>query len=118
MSPEEVASHYREMIDEVGEMITLRRYYGTGDNRSWFDADVKARVTGYDPEALAGSMLQGDRRVVLMYEDVIAKQFPTPLSSGDWIIYDGRELAVVMPDGSTRRVQGVTIAYDLIARGA
>lgn len=119
MSPDEVEGHYREAIREAGdEKVTVRRRYGTGTSRPWFDAEVPAKVARYGPKDLAGAAQQGDANVILLRSDLEAKRYPLPPRNGDTIFVDGREMSIVAVDGATRRIAGVTIAYDITARGA
>lgn len=116
MSPEECRATYRQMIDEAGETVLVRRYTGTGQNRPYFEAAVKARVIGFKPQELIGGLRQGDQRLILLNEDLLNAQFPTPLLDTDKVVVNGREITIQAPDKSTRRVAGELIAYDLIAR--
>jgi hypothetical protein len=108
---------YRRMVDEYGELVTLRRYTGTGESRTKFDAEVRARVTDYTKDELVGSIQQGDRKVIVLAEDLITELFPLPLVASDKVVVRGRELAILAPDDSTRRIGTTLIAYELTARG-
>jgi hypothetical protein len=114
MTPEQVKETYRRMLNQT---ITVRRYTGTGTSRPKYEAEVLARVTGFEPHDLVGLALQGDRRVILLADDLAATQFPTPLLKGDKVVVRGRELNIEAPDDSTRRVGDVLIAYELRVRG-
>lgn len=107
------------MIEAHGETVLVRRYTPAtgGVGRPKFDAEVRARVTGYAPEELVGSIVQGDRKVILLVEDLIAKQFAMPVLASDKIVVRGKEFAIIAPDDSTRRIANVLIAYELTARG-
>lgn len=117
MSPDSVKATYRRMMNERGETVVHRRYTGTGPNRPKFDADVIAVVAGYDEKDFVGSIVQGDRKVILLAEDLIDAQVALPITSADRIVVRGKELSIVAPDDSTRRVKGVLIAYELQVRG-
>lgn len=101
----------------AGETIQIRRYTGTGTNRPHFDVDVIARVIGYAEKDLVGSIQQGDRKVIALAEDLLEAGISLPITSGDKVVVRGRELAIIAPDESTRRVAGVLIAYELQCRG-
>lgn len=105
------------MIAAVGEDVRLRRYSGTGGSRSPTDFTVKARVTSYQAHDLVGSLQEGDRKLIMLAEDVEESGFETPILSSDKVVVRGRELQVIAPDDSTRRVGGVLIAYELTVRG-
>jgi hypothetical protein len=118
MTPEHVKETYRRMIDEIGEPIVIRRYTGAGVNRPHFDVEVRARVAGYQPEELVGGIVQGDRRIIVLVEDLIDAQFALPIVASDKVLVrGGPELAITKPDDSTRRIHGVLIAYELTAKG-
>lgn len=117
MTPESVKAAYRRKLDERGETVTIRRYTGAGTNRPRFDADAMAVVEGYAPDQIVGSLQQGDRKVILLAEDLIERQFALPILSTDKIVVRGKELAILAPDDSTRRVAGELVAYELAVRG-
>lgn len=106
MTPADAKAMYRRQIAAHGETITLRR---TGQS----DQSVRARVTGYEPEELVGGIQQGDRKVIVLAEDVTGF---TP-RKGDLVILRGAPLSIQAVDDSTRRVAGTLVAYELVARG-
>jgi hypothetical protein len=114
MNPETVRDSYRRAIDENGEIVTIRRY---GPNRQKFDVAVRARVVGFSPSELVGVVQQGDRRVVILAEDLINAQFAIPIKASDKCEVRGVECAIIAPDDSTRRLGTNLIAYDLVIRG-
>lgn len=116
MTPDGYKAMYRRRIG-VGEPILIRRYTGAGVNRPRFDAEVRARVVGYQAEELVGGIVQGDRKVIFLAEDLNAAQFAGPITTNDKAVVRGKELAIIAPDDSTRRCQGVLIAYELTVRG-
>lgn len=117
MTPAEVTDAYRRALAVAGEVVTVRRYVGTGASRPIVEAEVAARVTGYGASELAGNIQQGDRKVLVLADDLVRRQFPGPLKAGDKVVVGGRELTIVFPDDQTRRVAGVLVAYELQARG-
>jgi hypothetical protein len=117
MNPDTVKANYRRAMDMVGEMVTIRRYVGAGANRPWFDCDVRARVMDYKPNELVGSIVQGDRRLVILHEDLVTAQFALPLAKDMKARVRGKELNIEAVDDSTRRVGGQLIAYELQVRG-
>lgn len=117
MTPDEVKASYREAMDASCTVFAIRRYTGSGVNRPRFDVNVRGRITGYAPHELVGAVQQGDRKVIVLVEDLIAAQFPLPVTANDKLILLGKEIAIITVDGSTRSVQGVLIAYELQARG-
>lgn len=117
MTPEEVKEIYRRYMDEVGEEVIIRRYFGTGSNRNKFEVKVRARVVGFGPEELVGTIQQGDRKVIVLVEDLENFQFPLPLVKNDKCQVRGKELNIETPDENTRRIQGELVAYELQIRG-
>lgn len=118
MNPETVKETYRRMIDDVGEPIIIRRHTGAGIAHPHFDVTVRARVTGYEPNELVGGIIQGDRKIIVLAQDLIDAQLALPILSSDKaVVRGGPDLAIIKPDDSTRRVHGVLIAYELTARG-
>lgn len=121
MTPEAATAAYRRALnlDNLGEPVEVRRYTGTaGTNRPKFDATVMARVTDYQPSDLVGDIKQGDRQVILMFEDLIAAQFPMPVKKTDKIVVRNRECSIEMLDDNTRRIGTVLIAYEARVRGS
>jgi hypothetical protein len=117
MTPSQARDMYRRMIGEIGETITLRRNNASPAPPT--EAQVLARVTGYRPEELVNGINQGDRRLIVLAEDVEASGFPVPFKTGgaDKAIVRGKPLNISVVDDSTRRVAGVLIAYDITATG-
>lgn len=126
MTPAEAIESYRLNMAAVGEPITIRRYTSAGLNRTKLDLLVNARVIGYSPDELVGGIQQGDRRIICLAEDLAANvatldsppvSIVLPLTSADKVVVRGRELAIISFDDSTRRIQGVPIAFEIQARG-
>lgn len=117
MTPADLKTSYRAAIDAVGENIVIRRYTGAGQNRPRFDVAVRARVVDYEPNELVGGISQGDRKLIVLAEDMIAAQAPLDIKKGDKAVVRGKELNIEAADDNTRRVQGVLIAYELRVRG-
>jgi hypothetical protein len=117
MSPNEARAMYRRMISEIGETITLRR--NNPSPAAPTEVQVRARVTGYRPEELVNGINQGDRRLIVLAEDVEASGFPVPFKTGgsDKAIVRGASLNIGVVDDSTRRIGGVLVAYDITATG-
>ena len=115
MTPAEIKADYLATLDEVGEPIMIRRYTGVGPNRPRFDAEVRARVMAYEPHELVGNIVEGERKAIILAEDLIAAQITLPLVVGDNLkaVVRGREVAVKAVDDNTRRVAGVLVAVEL-----
>lgn len=117
MTPEETKDAYRRAMDVAGETILIRRYTGSGTSRPRFDAQVRARVMDFEPRELVGSIVQGDRKLIVLAEDLVTAQVPLDLRKGDKVVVRGKELNIEAADDNTRRVQGVLVAYELQVRG-
>lgn len=117
LTPSEIKADYREFMNERGETVTVRRYTGAGPNRPRFDAEVMAVVAGYDEKDFVGTIVQGDRKVILLAQDLIDAQVALPITTNDKLLVRGKELAIIAADDSTRRVSGVLIAFELQCRG-
>jgi hypothetical protein len=117
MTPAEVRNAYSINMDAVGETITLRRYTGTGVGRVAHDTNVRARVSGYAERELVGTIQQGDRKIIMLVQDLEDEGFALPVTPNDKIVLRGTMIAIVTVDDSTRRIQGELIAYEIQARG-
>lgn len=113
MTPEEVTADYRAALAEYGEIITIRRFTGTGPNRPKFEVDVRARVTGFAPNEMIAGIQQADRKAIVLHEDLVSAGLSLPITNSDFVWWQGRQYAIRVPDNATRRVSGVTIAYEL-----
>lgn len=116
MTPDEARDSYRRAMDVAGETILIRRYTGAGTNRPRFDATVRARVVDYVPHELIGTVVQGDRKLIVLVEDMVAAQIPLDLRAGDKVVVRGKELNIQAADDNTRRIAGELIAYELQVR--
>jgi hypothetical protein len=117
MTPNECRESYRENMDAVGETIVLRRYTGTGVGRVPHDTNVRARVAGYSELELVGGIQQGDRRLIVLVEDLENAGFAMPVTPNDKIVLRGTMISILSIDDSTRRIQGELIALEIQARG-
>lgn len=117
MTPDETRQSYQEAMDAAGETVSVRRYTGTGVGRTHVDTDVRARVTGFQERELVGTIQQGDRKVIMLVDDLAAGGFALPVTANDKLILRGTMISIVSVDDSTRRLQGELIAYEIQARG-
>lgn len=117
MSPDQVKASYRRALGQF-ETIQLRRYAGTGEARVATDYDVLARVMEFQPHELVGGIVQGDRSLIVLAEDVADSGIALPLvATADKVVVRGKELAIKAIDDSTRRIAGELIAYEIRAGG-
>ncbi|MBX3536440.1 MAG: hypothetical protein KF735_02280 [Chelatococcus sp.] len=104
----EFIADLREQIDDVGESVTL--------TRGAQSTTVKAWVVGFEPRELVGDIRQGDRKVIMPAEPFAKGAVPAP--AGDaLLIVGGKPMKIIAVNDSTRRIGGVLIAYEIVARG-
>ena len=117
MTPTQGRAMYRRRMDKDGETVTLRRVNASPTPPT--DVSVPARVMGYQPEELVGGINQGQRKVIILAEDVASSGFPAPIRQGgtDKIIVRGRTLNIQFVDDSTRRIGDTLLAYELTTSG-
>ena len=116
MTPDQCRSAYRRALGQF-EQVVIRRYTGSGANRPKFETTVLARVLDYVPSELIGTIQQGDKRLIILADDLIDAQFELPLRRGDKAVIRGKEHNIEAPDDSSRRLGGTLIAYELQVRG-
>lgn len=96
----------RAEIAEIGEDVLIRR---TGES----DVTVKARVIGYQPKDLIGTIAQGDVKIIALVDALAAL---LPLTTNDAVVVRGKEMSIkAPPDDNTRRIGGVLIALEIQA---
>jgi hypothetical protein len=115
MPVERTKSLYARTLKET---VYIRRYTGVGANRPFFDTRARARVIGYAPEEMVGTIQQGDRKAIVFVPDLVDDGFALPVTSNDKLMVRGRELQILAPDDSTRRDEGELIALELQVRGS
>lgn len=119
MTPAECLASYRQAIAAAGETVVVRRYTGAGESRPMFESKpIGAKIRGYTPAELVGSIVAGDSEVILLAEDLAAQQIPVPeAATRDKVVVHGKECAIKASDDKSRRVQGVLIAVVLQVEG-
>jgi hypothetical protein len=113
MTPEYARDALRRFIQANGEMVTLRRTNQLPTPAT--EVSVMARIMGYSPEELASGVMQGNRKAIMLAEDVEASGFPVPIlkNTVDSLVVRGGKMTIKSVDDSTRRVGGVLIGYNL-----
>jgi hypothetical protein len=117
MTPDEARQMYRDQITAHGEVIYIRRYVGTGTGRPYTDKSCHARVMGYQPDELVGTVTQGDRKIIALAEDLEGYSPVFTPTKSDKAMVRGAELSIISIDDSTKRIGSTLIAYVLQARG-
>jgi hypothetical protein len=125
MTPAQALDQHRSMLAEIGEDIEVRRYAGSGAARVFAKrAIVRGRVLGMGSKELVGETVQGTRKVILL-NDPSAAVAPgnvalvdlLPLTVSDRLFFRNTEVAILGIDDDTRRIAGVLIAIEVMARG-
>ncbi len=114
MPVERTKSLYARTLHDV---VYIRRYTGAGPSRPSFDTQARARVMGYQPEELVGTIQQGDRKAIVFVPDLVDAGFALPVTTNDKLVVRGRELTIMGSDDNTRRDDGELIALELQVRG-
>jgi hypothetical protein len=114
MTPADAFDQHRRFIHENGATIQVRRYAGTGAARTFADTPTLARVMGYQPNEIVGSIVQGDRKVIALVDTLSAI---LPLNNDDKLVIRGREVLILGVDDETRRIQGTLVALEIQVRG-
>lgn len=106
---------YSREFEQRGEVVTLRRTGSPNIERG----GIRAIPIGYSPEELVAGISQGERRLLLSNDDIVASGFPLPLkeNSSDSIIMRGRKLTIAAIDDSTHRIAGDLAAYQVQVKG-
>lgn len=118
MTPAAARESYRKAIAAVGETVTIRRYSGLPPSRTAVNKTVRARVVGFAPDELIGGIVQGDRKLIVLAED-IGSPITLPIVPGanDKVVVRGREMTVKAVDDNTRRIAGELIALEITVGG-
>lgn len=101
---------------ELKETIVVRRYTGAGANRPRFDVAVRGKATPYSATELIGTVIQGDQRILVLAEDIIAAQMVLPVTTNDKVVVKGKELSIQNP-AERKAPDGTLVAYEIQARG-
>lgn len=124
MTPAAALDAHRRFLAEIGEDILIRRYTGTGTPRPKTEASIRARVMGYEPKELVGTIVQGDRKIIALVDPdatvpsgMVALSTLLPLTTNDKAVVRGKEIAIKGIDDNTRRIAGTLIALEIQAAG-
>jgi hypothetical protein len=101
---------------ELKETVGVRRYTGAGASRPRFDVFVRGKAVPYGATELIGTVVQGDTKVLLLAQDIITGQMALPITTNDFVVVKGRQLAIINP-AERKAPDGTLIAYEIQARG-
>lgn len=108
-----LAAVVRSQLARHGRAMTLRRRVGTSG--SFTEADAAGVLRAFSPQELAGGVLQGDARVIIDAQPLLAAPGLAPPQKGDFVVVDGRTWTV---QGAHARMDGAAVcAYELWVRG-
>ena len=115
VTPARIKALYQDAIEAVGEDVAIRTYVGITE--TYADSTVRARVVDFSPDQLVGSIVQGDRKLIMLAADVIAASIELTATQNCKCVVRGKELQIKAVDDNTRRVAGELIAYELVVGG-
>ena len=113
MSPADARAMYRRQL-VPGETVSLVRGFGSPNARQVDGLPGRMLKAG---ELLVAGLMQGERVLLLLAEDVAASDLVAP-QIHDRVLWNGKALAVTFVDDAKRRVAGELIAYELSLAGA
>ncbi len=119
MNPDQAKAMYMRRLGDF-EQVTIRIYTGAGSSRPRFDyEEIRARPVDFNPDELVGGIIQGDRTVIVLADDVANAGIPLPLAAGanTKVVIRGRELTIKAINDNTRRLAGDLIAYEMVVGG-
>ena len=107
-------SHIAAQIARYGETLVLRRVDNDTD-QSGSDVTLKGIVRGYQPQELAGDIIQGDLSVIISNDEIDRSSWPGPPLRYDRLFRDG--LALNVQSVETRRLGDAIALHVLQVRG-
>lgn len=113
MTPARARAMLRRHLAKRGEIVTVKRFTDAGE----VAAQALARIRNYTAEEIASGIVQGNRKAVVLAEDLETAGFPLPLQINDGLFVGERRLNIESVDDSTRRIGGTVIGYDLGVQG-
>lgn len=115
---------YRKALQRNGQPVTFVRDAGVAPGISQVSATVQAHVMNYVPDTNVvgrtdfgqrlGTITQGDRKIIVLADDLSAAGFPIPLRKHDKAVVQGETLDIIEVDDNTRMLAG---AYELVVAG-
>lgn len=115
LTSEQIIADYEAALDRRGEIIEIARQTGASPN-SVFRVPCRARVRGYRPDELVGTVTQGEITIRALVKDLIDNRFPLPVLVGDKVWVRGLQRTINSVDNNTGR-DGTTQVYIKITAG-
>ncbi len=120
---DEFIADHREFGSRHERGARIRRYTGAGAGRPRHDTPVTVRLVDYAArEMVSPTILQGDRKAIVLTQDLLDAQFALPVRpTTDKLVVRRNgvdvELNIQAVDDNTRRYDGILVAYELQVRG-
>lgn len=111
---DDIKAMYRRALRQT---VIVRRYTGEDEPRPKIDATCRANAKQYSGAELTGNILQGDHKVIVYADDIVAGGIALPLLASDNLVVDGNQLTITTPPGTRKALDGTLIAYEIQARG-
>lgn len=117
MTALETKARYRASLLRVGWTVKVRRQNPSPAAPT--EASVLARIVDLEVNDFIGNKKQGDRKAIVLADDVAASGIALPLrtTGTDKIVDDGRVYNIQAVDDTSRKYAGVLVAYELLIRG-
>ncbi len=107
------AAYSREM-DVNGDTVAIRR---AGTPATLY-GPIRALIMTYTEQELTGNMQEGDRKVLMLANDVVASGIPLPiLAKQDRLLFGTSTFVVQYVDETSHRTGGQLLAYELRVSG-
>ncbi len=114
LTASQIKSAYARVLKEP---LVVRRYTGSGTARPHFDTPARGKATPYGADELIGTVQQGDQRVFIFADDLMANGFVLPVTSNDKVVVRGRELQIVANPPERKSPDGTLVVYEAQVRG-
>jgi hypothetical protein len=108
------AKRARDAIERRGQVVTFKRTEGKIPNQTIVTVDVKATVTGYKTDEIAGGITLGTRGFIVSTLALTDAGYPMPVRKEDKIISQGKEMQI---DGIDANRREYTACLDIVATG-
>lgn len=118
----DTAAHAIAVLDRQlarkGSDAVLRRYSGSGEAATAVDVTVRASARRYQPQEVAGGVIEGRTMLVISPTQILAEGWPDPQgwpAPGDWIVWQGREQRIAA--APRIEMDGTAVRIDLEVEG-
>lgn len=113
----QILKDWATALDRRGTIIEIGRQTGTTPNTTFW-VSCRARVKGYRPDALVGSIIQGEVSIRAFYPDLIDGRFPLPVRNSDKVrLAGGSPVQINAVDMNTGRDGNTQVFVKIAATG-